>query len=196
MSKQVKQGNRGWVFSNLNETFNNKPFFRKVTRGEGREHAVARILKRWPHPNIVKIYRITPEFIDMEIVSSKSPTTREILENLDELKSAKAHMHRHGIAYIDWKPDNIGKGKDGKLKVFDFDASGIFRGKNWNTNIGRPWAANHVTRNNGLKTPIETDNLMFKKYLEPNIFSKLKFNLHRRLHFASASASRTGSLTH
>jgi len=37
----------------------------------------------------------------------------------------KDFLQKLGIMYIDWKFDNIAKGKDGNYKLFDFDASGI-----------------------------------------------------------------------
>jgi len=38
-------------------------------------------------------------------------------------------MHKNGIVYIDWKPDNMGIDVDGKIKIFDFNMSGLLSRK-------------------------------------------------------------------
>jgi len=43
-----------------------------------------------------------------------------------DLKEARTFLRNLGIVYLDWKVNNIGIDLDGNIKLFDFDASGIF----------------------------------------------------------------------
>lgn len=119
-----------WVYSPdtgeidpLYETLNDgTPFFRKEDPYDIEQH-IASILMKHPHPNIVKIYNVSPEKIDMELVKD----IRNI-RTIDwkQLESAKEHLQNLGIAYIDWKVGNMGIGSDGKFKVFDFNGSAFY----------------------------------------------------------------------
>ena len=66
--------------------------------------------------------------------------------------------------YIDWKFDNIGKGKDGNYKLFDFDASGIINLVNQNEWIVTPpnfWSFRNATKHN-CETPKQKDDWSFE----------------------------------
>jgi serine/threonine protein kinase len=74
----------------------------------------------------------------------------------------KDYLQSLGIMYIDWKPDNIGIDKDGTVKLFDFDVSGLI-----DVNTGE-WIIEPRTAysyreavNADLKNPIEIDNYAF-----------------------------------
>jgi serine/threonine protein kinase len=178
--------------SALNTTYKKQPFFRKYVNET--EYEIAKILMKYPHPNIVKIYRIKgnkEKYIDMEIVSNEPPTKQEILDNLENLKSAKEHMHSHGIVYIDWKPDNMGKDVHGNIKIFDFDSSGFFT-RNYLSFI--VWKDNQLpsfsyvlvaAMNAKKRSPIKIDDWIFDNMLHPEViekygpdFSHLNFNVN------------------
>jgi serine/threonine protein kinase len=107
----------------LNEKFNGLYFFRKYN-GSIVEPQIYRILHDNPHPHIVKVYRNSDNYVDIELLQ---PVNSKYDEQalISAAHSAKAHLQSLGIMYIDWKPDNMGLGADGKYKLFDFDMSGI-----------------------------------------------------------------------
>jgi serine/threonine protein kinase len=78
------------------------------------------------------------------------------------MKKVKDFLQNLGIMYIDWKIDNIGKSKDGKYKLFDFDASGIVNLKTnkWTLEPAEFWSYKEATKN-GKKTPQEIDDWSF-----------------------------------
>ncbi len=85
-----------------------------------------------PNKNIVEFYNITPEFIDMELLETyqiKSSVIYTIFNDKPKIKEimkpVKDFLQSLGIAYIDWKIDNIGI-SDGTYKLFDFNMCGIF----------------------------------------------------------------------
>ncbi len=147
----------------IDETFRGKCFFRKYG-GSKPEHAIYKILKQNPHPNIVKVYRITDSYVDIEmltpVIGEKDYDKQTLISSALE---SKKHLQKLGIMYIDWKPDNIGIGDDGKYKLFDFDASGI------TTSTGRKWRIKppfylwsyKQAFLNGVKDPKEIDDFAF-----------------------------------
>jgi hypothetical protein len=58
---------RGSTVTNLDEKFKGMNFFRKYGASIS-EHAICKILKNNPHPNIVNVYRITDRYIDIELM--------------------------------------------------------------------------------------------------------------------------------
>lgn len=107
-------------FHGIKNTYNNKPLFRKM-KPDDNEKLVARILQVYPHPNIVNIYHVCDDYIDMELLS-----TDDDKYNVQDVERAHAHMLKHCIVYVDWKPDNYGTDLNGITKVYDFDSAGIF----------------------------------------------------------------------
>lgn len=155
---------------NLNSTRNGVPFFRKKTTNE-LEMTIARKLKKNPHPNIVKIYEVGPNYIDMELLDTVSVNRQVCLQHAAELRRAKRHMHRNGIVYLDWKPDNIGISLlNGAIKVFDFDMSALLRRRVWYVNQWnlRPEIKGYLWRNAetaGMTSPVKIDDWIFEKKL-------------------------------
>ena len=154
---------RGTSITTLNEKFKGMPFFRKYGASIT-EHAICEILKKNPHPNIVKIYRITDSYIDIELLTpmvSEKDYDKKTLISAALL--AKKHLQSLGIMYIDWKPDNIGLSADGNYKLFDFNLSGITtsnRGK-WRQHPALySWSYRQALAN-GLKSPKEIDDFAF-----------------------------------
>ena len=153
---------RGSEVTNLDETFRGKNFFRKYGASTS-EHAIYTILKQNPHPNIVKVYRITDKYVDIELLSpimSKKDYDKKAL--ISDALVVKNYLQSLGIMYIDWKPDNMGIAADGKYKLYDFDLSGISDGKNW-TERPAPysWSYRQAIAN-GLKDPKEIDDFAFE----------------------------------
>ena len=80
-----------------------------------------------------------------------------------QMRFVKDYLQSIGIMYIDWKPDNIGiSRKDGMLKLFDFDASGVIDLQS-NTWIIRPldWYSYKNAIDAGMRTPKEIDDYVF-----------------------------------
>ena len=72
--------------------------------------------------------------------------------------------------YIDWKPDNIGIGTDGKYKLFDFDASAMTKsnGKKWRVRPSPYWSYKQAFLH-GLRDPKEIDDFAFNiNFIEDN----------------------------
>ena len=155
---------RGTTVTNLDEKFKGMSFFRKYGASIS-EHAICKILKNNPHPNIVKVYRITDSYIDIElltpIISEKDYDKNKLIS---EALLAKNHLQSLGIMYIDWKPDNIGIDDDGNYKLFDFDLSGMTTsdGKKWEVHPAPySWSYRQAIAN-GLKDPKEIDDFAFE----------------------------------
>jgi len=169
---------RGTNVTKLDETFRGKNFFRKYGASIT-ENAIYKILKKNPHPNIVKVYRITDSYIDIELLTpiiSEKDYDKPIL--VSEALLAKNFLQSLGIMYIDWKPDNMGIAADGKYKLYDFDLSGITCSSLAAKNLSKhnscktdsKWRIQPSTLNwsyrqalaNGLKDPKEIDNFAFE----------------------------------
>jgi hypothetical protein len=162
--------------SETNETFNGKPFFRKVfynnekepnsekqirlSTAANAEITIANILIKNPFPNIVTFYEINKNYIEMEELDMK--TKLNIGKVKEIMKNVKDFLQSLGIMYIDWKLDNIGIGKDGNYKLFDFDASGLvdLKTNNW---IVKPveYSSYNKAIENGCITPQQIDDYSF-----------------------------------
>jgi serine/threonine protein kinase len=158
-SKQYRHGD----ITNLKEQINGLNFFRKYGASIV-EHTIGEIIQKNPHPNIVKVYRITDEYIDIEevtpIIFIKDYDKKELVA---AAAAAKEHLQKLGIMYIDWKPDNIGIGVDGKYKLFDFDASGIIApaSNKWLIKPSDYWSYRQALAN-GLTDPKMIDDFAFE----------------------------------
>jgi len=106
-------------FDAIPDTYKDMPIFRKM-KPEENEKRVARILQAHPHPNLVDIYHVCDDYIDMELLMIPG----EGYNTLD-IERAHEHLLKHNIVYMDWKPGNYGKDLHGITKVFDFDSSGM-----------------------------------------------------------------------
>lgn len=157
---------------NLNEMKNNRPFFRKMSI-DPNELIIAKRLMKSPHPHIVKIYHVGKNFYDMELVKTSKLSKKDCISQRVGLISAKNHMHRHGIVYIDWKVDNMGRDAKGDIKIFDFDMSGLLSRRMWFFNFKNNW--NRLPRLKGFllrnaerrqpnATPITLDNYIFDNF--------------------------------
>ena len=166
---------------NSEETYNNKPFFRKngapynsISQAYSKhvETTIVKILMDHPHINIVNYYEINDDYITMEQVSSaksdpsffeEGPLSyEEIIEIQQTMRKVKDYLQSLGIMYIDWKYDNLGKSLDGNYKLFDFDASGLIdlNSQEWILKPQHYWSYNEALKN-GAKTPKEIDDWSF-----------------------------------
>jgi len=135
-------------------------FFRKMTKHMG-ERKICELLMKYPHNNIVKIYHIGDDYIDMELLNTDMSR-----ENMSSVKNVmmevKTYLQNLGIIYIDWKLDNIGIGENQQIRLFDFDGSGLIdiETKEWIRRAPLYWSYREAIKN-GMKTPSDIDNCAF-----------------------------------
>lgn len=156
------------------ETFNGKPFFRKVFYNdknntekyiESRQAAnaeiqISSILIKNPFPNIVTFYEINNDYIEMEELDVETKLNPEkVTETMEKVKD---FLQSLGIMYIDWKIDNIGISKDGTYKLFDFDVSGLvdLKTNDWIIKPLEYWSYNTAIEF-GYTTPKDIDDYSF-----------------------------------
>lgn len=123
-----------------------------------------------PHPNTVTFYDVNDRYLDMEELDSPQ-SNPEYYDNFEEeapiiikaMMEVKDFLQNLGIMYIDWKYDNMAKGKDGKYKSFDFDASGLvdLHTNKWKVNPPNYWSFNNAKQNK-CKTPKQIDDWSFR----------------------------------
>jgi len=166
MSKQYD----GSYITDLNETFQGLPFFRKYI--EYNEYRIYQILQENPHPHLVTVYRLTESFVDIELLTPVNE-----LPDYDEAsivaaaRSVKEHLQGLGIFYMDWKSDNMGT--TGKTyRLFDFDGSGYFR-QGWIIQPMPYWSYRQAEEK-GLTDPKEMDDYAFDLNLKSVIVSVKK----------------------
>jgi len=163
----------------IDETYDGLPFFRKVffypdknpdmvvdlSDAAINEQSIVKLLMEHPHPNIATYYDVNETYVDMEMLNTDYDEFDK-KEAINAMKKVKTFLQSLGIIYMDWKIDNVGRGKDGNYKLFDFDGSGIIdiNTKLWvNTPVD-----NFVFREAKklkIKDPIEMDDWAFNKYL-------------------------------
>jgi len=154
-----------------NETYKGNPFFRKVfyysnpstenqIRAANAEYTICNILINNPFPNIVTIYEVNKDYIEMEELITNIKLDQTIL--IETMTNVKNFLQSLGIMYIDWKKDNIGVNKDGIYKLFDFDVSGLLdlQTNQWIVEPLNYWNFNKALEN-GCKTPKQIDDYSF-----------------------------------
>ncbi len=133
--------------------------FRKMTNCKV-ELQIAKMLMDNPCLNIVKIYDVTPTYYTMELLETNYTMDTSIIEKMQKVKT---YMQSINIAYIDWKPDNIGIDRNGEPKLFDFDGCGIYNNNDWIIKPFRGYAYNEVSKT--VSDPVKIDDMCFHKYL-------------------------------
>ena len=162
------------------ETYNGEPFFRKKFYYSNPpteqqkyivyvEKSIINILMNNPHPNIVKFFNITDEFVDMEELNTEDVNIDDAIK---VMKDVKDYLQQLGIAYIDWKIDNIGKDKYGIYKLFDFDVSGLFDKNGWVIKPVQYFSYNKAIKN-GCTTPKEIDDFSFRYFINDKKSSRM-----------------------
>ena len=88
-----------------------------------REKKLIDYLQCYEHPNVVTFYQVTDDYIDMEYLY---PLEREdtLKQIVPVMETVKTFLQGIGVIYMDWKVDNIAKGKHG-YTLLDFDCSGM-----------------------------------------------------------------------
>jgi serine/threonine protein kinase len=135
-------------------------FFRKITKNRNELH-ISNILMKYPHPNIVKIYRVSDYYVDMELLPYLNKNTnfnKDII--IKTMNNVRKHLHNLGISYIDWKYDNIGLDENGNYKLFDFDVSGIYNNNVWIIEPPHYYSYKKAIKN-GFIIPTDIDNYSF-----------------------------------
>lgn len=156
-----------------------KDFFRKIlSQKENNEYDIVNFLMNFPdykENNIVTIYEVTPEHIDMEDLTTNFKTN-DPTNYLETMRRAKDYLQSIGIMYLDWKSENTGKSKDGAYKLFDFDAAGI---ANVETNkwIIQPIYLNSYGRDKYLP-PKELDDLLFEQNMVERQMTSYDFDFY------------------
>lgn len=109
----------GELVSMPNISEGGRPVFRKECPSE-LEKAIAGIFLAYPHPNVVNIYRISNDYIDMELLSND-------VESVHPLDKHRAHEYfkQHGIVLIDWDLSVWGSDIYGIPKIQDFELAGL-----------------------------------------------------------------------
>lgn len=140
----------------------NYPVFRKMTNCKVELQIAKKLMEnKYCQKNIVKIYDVTPTYYTMELLKTNYTLDASIIEKMHE---AKTYMQSINIAYIDWKPDNIGIDINGEPKLFDFDGCGIYDNDKWIITPFRGYAYNEVSKT--VSDPVKIDDACFKKYLQ------------------------------
>lgn len=150
----------GKIIGDPNILHEGKDFFRKMTNDKN-ELEICKLLMKNPHKNIIKIYDVTKNYIDMELLNTYINRI-DISEIKKVMAEVKTYLQNLGVIYIDWKLDNIGISPDGQYKLFDFDVSGLINKETneWILEPPKYWSYNEATKN-GMKTPIDIDNYAF-----------------------------------
>lgn len=146
----------------LDELYEGNQFFRKMSTCSS-ELEICKILSKLNHPNIVKIYQVGDNFIDMEILNVYISRSK-MVEIKPIMQECKQYLQELGIIYIDWKLDNIGISfEDSQYKLFDFDGSGIINRttSDWIKKPNTLFFSYRKSIENHMKTPIEIDNFSF-----------------------------------
>jgi len=159
-------------FREINENFNGEPIFRKETNDKA-QLIISKILMEHPYKNVVQNYRVVDnelsdkKYVDMEMLHDANFDNISESELKQIMDPVKAYLQSLGIVYIDWKPDNIGIDKDGNVKLFDFDVSGLIDVNTGEWIIEPAHAYSYrQAENAGLTNPIEIDNYSFDKGLK------------------------------
>ena len=140
--------------------YKDNDFFRKMTKSAV-EKKICELLMKNPHKNIIKIYGVGKDYVDMELLH-----TDISIEDTNKIKNimmeVKTYLQNLGIMYIDWKLDNIGISENGQIKLFNFDVSGLIdiETKKWIIEPPRYWSYNKAIQN-GMVTPTYIDNYAF-----------------------------------
>jgi serine/threonine protein kinase len=131
------------------------------------EKTIARLVKDNQPPNLVSIYNITNDFIEMELLDTDIETN--IKNNkacflISDITNALQQLHSMNIVYIDLKIDNLGYSEiDACWKLFDFDSSGILE-ENSNNNWLMPPPIDRYAYTNYVEQIKDNNMYYFDKY--------------------------------
>jgi hypothetical protein len=111
-----------------------KAFFRKALDQEDPaahvERLVCMVLMDNPCKNVVSVYNVGEDYIDVELLDT---THEDTTTRAKDVKEALEQLHERGVVYVDLKWDNMGfSHTDGVWKLFDFDGCGMYSKKDRN----------------------------------------------------------------
>jgi mannose-6-phosphate isomerase-like protein (cupin superfamily) len=130
--------------------YGGKSFFRKTCAGvdERNEADICRILMAHPQKNVVDVYGVTDDYIDLQNLDPIRDAS-EMIAAKHDVANGLIQLHALDIAYIDLKHDNVGYDTVARCyKIFDFNASGRMT-PNHQTWIQKPpeyWQWRHVEK--------------------------------------------------
>lgn len=151
----------GTLSTDSKKLYKGQDFFRKMTNNKN-EIKLCKLIQKHPHKNIVEIYNVGRNYIDMELLNTDIHE-KDMSAVKDAMNEVKSYLQNIGVMYIDWKLDNVGISvKDGHYKLFDFDVSGLINIKTKKWKIKPPiYAAYRKAIANDAKTPDEIDDSAF-----------------------------------
>lgn len=151
----------GKLRTDSTKLYKGQDFFRKMTKNKN-EIKLCKLIQQNPHKNIVEIYNVGTNYIDMELLNTDIHE-KNMSDVKDAMNEVKSYLQNLGVMYIDWKLDNVGVSvKDGHYKLFDFDVSGLINIKTKKWKIKPPiYAAYRKANANGAKLPEEIDDSAF-----------------------------------
>lgn len=122
------------------------------------EKYIASLVKSNPHPNIVTVYEVTDDYIDMEKLDTNCGDY-----NADDLHKARSYFLENNIAYLDWTEDNFGKDSKGTTKVYDFNFCGLMNSDKESWRV-EPWPGRVYidSKNAGCRKPSEFESYSFE----------------------------------
>lgn len=106
----------------------------------------------------------------MEILETKLDTANEsqATKLINDMINARNYLLSLGVAYIDWKLDNIGWCQENQVfKLFDFDVSGIYdiQTNKWINEPAKYFAYNHAISKN-ITDPVGIDSFNFNQMVD------------------------------
>ncbi len=171
---KLGHGGMGIVFEAHDPKLDRKVAIKKL-RGRGdsqlqrRLVREAQIMARLAHPNVVAVHEVGEvdgtTFIVMEYVEGVTlrkwlkQASRSRAEILTVFKAAALGLiavHEKGLAHRDFKPDNVMRGHDGRVRVMDFGLARLDRAEDENTlaDVDPEKSASQLTRSGAfLGTP-------------------------------------------
>jgi serine/threonine protein kinase len=115
--------------------------------------------------------------------NSKKEKLISLYEQLPKLNKTRRYLQNNGIAYIDWKLDNIGLNSDGEIILYDFDSSCLFIPPNPVKNIKGQWINIPANSYNYKYAATIFDKYSFNNYpqnLDTFLFRNMLFNANNK----------------
>ncbi len=149
---------------------------RTGTSGRARLLREAKAMAQVSHPNVIAVYDVgtvgDDVFIAMELVEGQTlsqwlsggRSPREIVSVFLQAGAGLAAAHRAGLVHRDFKPDNVLRGHDGRVRVLDFGLASAVRGDD-------PAVPAEATRPSSLEPLTQTGAIMgTPAYMAPEQF--------------------------
>jgi serine/threonine protein kinase len=134
-------------------------FFRKYSSDI--EKRICYQMLQHPHKNIISIYNVKGNTVDMEMLKVCESVSPQILS---DVILGLEHLHKYNIVYVDLKIDNVGYSeKDKCYKIFDFDMSGIVENeKQWRYKPVEGFLLEQITKRYEIKNLFDIDKHALK----------------------------------